>query len=88
MFDNAKTYNQEDSWVYQDAVEMQKVLESVFHRRTIGSGLPGAKAGNGRAANFSVHEDDDDVPRAPRASKLRKQVTSDGSDYNGGSDNE
>ncbi|GJJ08782.1 hypothetical protein Clacol_003001 [Clathrus columnatus] len=91
MFVNAKTYNQEDSWVYQDAVEMQKVLEAVFYSRTVGTGLPGAKASdgyNGRAAMvYNPPEDDDDVPRAPRTSKLRKQVQSDGSDY-GGSDDE
>ena len=48
MFDNARTYNSEGSWVYNDAVEMQKVLEETFHRLTYGTDLPGAEgAGSG-----------------------------------------
>jgi ATP-dependent helicase STH1/SNF2 len=42
MFANAKTYNQEDSWVYVDAVEMHKVFVAAYARVMGGSGLPGA----------------------------------------------
>jgi len=42
MFRNARTYNQEDSWVYVDADEMEKVFNAAFDRVTIGSDLPGA----------------------------------------------
>ena len=42
MFDNARTYNQEGSWVYVDADEMEKVFDATFERVTAGSGLPGA----------------------------------------------
>jgi ATP-dependent helicase STH1/SNF2 len=42
MFNNARTYNQEGSWVYVDAEEMEMVFNEVFDRLTMGSGLPGA----------------------------------------------
>ena len=44
MFNNARTYNQEGSWVYIDAIEMERVFNNVFQRAVIGSGLPGADA--------------------------------------------
>ena len=44
MFSNARTYNQEGSWVYIDAIEMERVFNNVFQRAVIGSGLPGADA--------------------------------------------
>lgn len=42
MFDNARTYNQEGSWVYVDAEEMEKVFFATLEKVTAGSGLPGA----------------------------------------------
>jgi len=42
MFDNARTYDQEGSWVYIDADEMEKVFNAMFERVTAGSGFPGA----------------------------------------------
>jgi ATP-dependent helicase STH1/SNF2 len=47
MFRNARTYNQEGSWVYVDANEMEKVFDATFKRVTVGSGLPGAALANG-----------------------------------------
>ena len=100
MFNNARTYNQEGSWVYVDAEEMHNVLESTFHDLTVGSGLPGAKPGeqaSSRLAGLATYEgagspqEDDDIPRAPKSSKgsrIGKQVQSDESYYSGGSDDE
>jgi len=42
MFNNARAYNREDSWVCIDAGEMEKVFDATFDRVTVGSGLPGA----------------------------------------------
>ncbi|KAG1758019.1 P-loop containing nucleoside triphosphate hydrolase protein [Suillus lakei] len=36
MFDNARTYNQEGSWVYIDAKEMEKVFRGILERITLG----------------------------------------------------
>lgn len=41
MFNNARTYNQEGSWVYNDAEEMEKVFNATAHRVFTNSGLPG-----------------------------------------------
>ncbi|KAF8575918.1 hypothetical protein K439DRAFT_1640966 [Ramaria rubella] len=98
MFNNAKTYNQEGSWVYVDAEEMQKVLESTFRDLTAGSGLPGAEPGDGTSSKLSgmtVHaamgspQDDDEGP-GPRikGGRIGKLVQSDESYYSGGSDDE
>jgi ATP-dependent helicase STH1/SNF2 len=100
MFNNARTYNQEGSWVYVDAEEMHNVLESTFREGTVGSGLPGAKPADGASSGLpglTTYEraasppDDDDNPRAPKSSKgsrIGKQVQSDESYYSGGSDDE
>jgi ATP-dependent helicase STH1/SNF2 len=50
MVRNAKTYNQEGSWVYIDAEEMERVFDATFERVTAGSGLPGASAASASAA--------------------------------------
>ena len=99
MFNNARTYNQEGSWVYVDAEEMQKVLEVMYRQQTVGSGLPGAEAAivgippglAGLTAYDATELEDDDVPRVPKSSKgsrIGKQVQSDESYYSGGSDDE
>lgn len=84
--------------MYVDAEEMQKVLETTFRARTIGSGLPGAEVGDGPSTSGSssgggggggpvdydaaTSPQDDDD--VPRAPrKSRKMVQSDGSDYSG-----
>jgi ATP-dependent helicase STH1/SNF2 len=100
MFNNARTYNQEGSWVYVDAEEMHNVLESTFHEETVGSGLPGAKPGDGTSSGIpglttyergGSPQEDDDIPRAPKSSKgsrVGKLVQSDESYYSGGSDDD
>jgi ATP-dependent helicase STH1/SNF2 len=42
MFNNARTYNQEGSWVYIDADEMEKVFNGAWDRVIAGTDLPGA----------------------------------------------
>ncbi|KAG6841530.1 hypothetical protein C0991_009895 [Blastosporella zonata] len=80
MFDNARTYNQEGSWVYVDAEEMEKVFTATFNRVIIGSGLPGAPAAGSGSASGSYDSaltpmDEDERPIPTRSS--RKQVISD-----------
>ncbi|KAF8609355.1 hypothetical protein BDV93DRAFT_464553 [Ceratobasidium sp. AG-I] len=66
MFNNARSYNQEGSWVYEDADAMQKVLEAVFTRETAGTDMPGADPINaGNTSPLSGADDDEPLPRAP-----------------------
>lgn len=79
MFNNARTYNQEGSWVYIDAEEMEKVFDATYERVIAGSGLPGAgPAPSDPGASYDsaltpVDEDERPVPGRSR----RKQVISD-----------
>ncbi|KAJ7102506.1 SNF2-family ATP dependent chromatin remodeling factor snf21 [Mycena belliarum] len=84
MFNNARTFNQEGSWVYIDADEMEKVLDATFKRLTVGSGLPGAAPGAGAGSSGSYESaltpmDEDDRPPPPSRgrSSTRRQVISD-----------
>ncbi|KAI0271595.1 SNF2 family N-terminal domain-containing protein [Gloeopeniophorella convolvens] len=92
MFTNARTYNQEGSWVYVDAVEMEKVFDAAYVRHVASSGLPGAEAaapaapaapaaaggGGGLDEALTPMEDDRDEGRPPPKSKNgRKQIVSD-----------
>lgn len=45
MFANARQYNQEGSWVVNDANELQKAFEAEFARQTQGTDLPGMSGG-------------------------------------------
>ncbi len=47
MFSNAQQYNQEGSWVYNDAVELSREFESTYFRETSGTDLPGADGNSG-----------------------------------------
>ena len=47
MFSNAQQYNQEGSWVYNDAVELSREFESAFSRETSGTDLPGVDGNSG-----------------------------------------
>ncbi|KAJ8091396.1 ATP-dependent DNA helicase Snf21 [Marasmius tenuissimus] len=88
MFNNARTYNQEGSWVYNDAEEMEKVFNAAWDRAIVGSGLPGAPlgGGNGNGSAAGSYEsaltpmDDEDVrppPPLKRGSGRKNQVISD-----------
>lgn len=85
MFNNARTYNQEGSWVYVDAEEMEKVFKATFDRVMVGSGFPGApEAGSGSNGLADMYEaaltpmDDDDRPPPPTRGRSagRKQIVS------------
>lgn len=86
MFGNARTYNQEGSWVYIDAEEMEKVFEAAFQRHVANAGFPGS---GGEVASGSGAYDamDDDEPLPPPRSKSanRKAVISD-DDYSSDDD--
>lgn len=84
MFDNARTYNQEGSWVYVDAEEMEKVFRATLERGTAGSGLPGASAFPSAASASGSYDsaltpmDEDERPQRGRPRNIsRKQVMSD-----------
>jgi len=93
MFNNARTYNQEGSWVYVDADEMEKVFFATLERTTAGTGLPGAMpmmmggmGGNAPSASGSYESaltpmDEDERPqRARPRSAGRRQFLSDEED--------
>ncbi|KAH7881325.1 SNF2-family ATP dependent chromatin remodeling factor snf21 [Lentinula edodes] len=86
MFNNARTYNQEGSWVYNDAEEMEKVFNAAYDRVISGSSLPGAMStASGSGSNAGSYDsaltpmDDDERPPPPLKSRGsgRKQVLSD-----------
>ncbi|KAF8887716.1 SNF2 family N-terminal domain-containing protein [Infundibulicybe gibba] len=85
MFNNARTYNQEGSWVYIDAEEMEKVFDAAFERVTVGSGLPGAASAGGTgsasgsydSALTPMDEDDRPPPTRSRSAGRKQQVISD-----------
>jgi len=84
MFNNARTYNQEGSWVYIDAEEMEKVFYSTLEKTTAGSGLPGASPALGGPSSSAMYDsaltpmDEDERPQRGRArSAGRRQIISD-----------
>ena len=92
MFNNARTYNQEGSWVYVDAEEMEKVFNATWDRVIAGTDLPGAPptatfssiAGGGSgsatgsyASALTPMEEDGPPPPTRNRSGSRKQVLSD-----------
>lgn len=91
MFANARLFNQEGSWVYIDAEEMEKVFDATFDRVMSGSGLPGAPSagggggGGGASASGSYDSaltpmDEDERPPLPvrrSSAGKRQQVISD-----------
>lgn len=99
MFNNARTYNQEGSWVYIDADKMQEVLEATYRRETLNSGLPGAE-GSAPAAGMSYngnssamayggqYMDDDDMGRRGSARPSAKRVVMSEDEYQSGGDSD
>jgi len=86
MFNNARTYNQEGSWVYIDAEEMEKVFTAAWEKSIVGSELPGAPpvvtgtgSASGSYASALTPMDEDDRPPPPTRGRStgRKQVLSD-----------
>ncbi|KAL4254551.1 Swr1 complex component [Abortiporus biennis] len=91
MFNNARTYNQEGSWVYVDAEEMEKVFDATFDRVIAGSDLPGAppasSGGSGAYASASTPMDEDER-LLPLKKSGRKQVIQSDDEYLTPSDEE
>jgi len=87
MFGNARTYNQEGSWVYIDAEEMEKVFEAAFQRHVANAGFPGSSGGDVASGSGAYDAMDDDEPLPPPRSKSanRKAVISD-DDYSSDDD--
>ena len=80
MVRNAKTYNQEGSWVYNDAVELQKAFDTTYDMLCRFSGLPGSEnegevvagAEDGVDGRDEADDDDEDKPVAqPRGIKIK-----------------
>ncbi|KAG8987114.1 hypothetical protein FRB90_003591 [Tulasnella sp. 427] len=82
LFDNARRYNKEGSWVYNDADEMQKVFEATFKRLSAnfdpnGAGGPNVDSVASSSAPVSVRvSDDEDLP-VRKAAPRRARVQSD-----------
>jgi ATP-dependent helicase STH1/SNF2 len=86
MFDTARTYNQEGSWVYIDAEEMEKVFEAAYDRHVANAGFPGFAGGVASSSGYDAMDDDEPIAR-PRAksANIRKAVISD-DDYSSDDD--
>jgi ATP-dependent helicase STH1/SNF2 len=69
MCNNARHYNQEGSWVYVDAEEMEKVFDATYDRVMTGSGLPGAPGASGGMSDSALTPMEEDVPAQPIPSK-------------------
>ncbi|CAE7107141.1 unnamed protein product [Rhizoctonia solani] len=94
MFNNARTYNTEDSWVYQDANAMQAVFEEVFLRETAGTDMPGAEPlpsanpiNPGNTSPLSAADDDEPAPR-PLGQKVSRRASASDEEYLSGSDDD
>ena len=89
MFNNARTYNQEGSWVYVDADEMEKVFNTTFDRAIAGTDLPGAPPSVvASTSNDVVMSPAEDHKPLPKGKHSRKQVRSDDEEYLTPSDEE
>ena len=82
MFNNARTYNQEGSWVYQDADEMEKVFDAAWTKFIVGSGLPGAPPASGPSSSAGYDGalspmDEDERRPVSKGQRARKTVISD-----------
>lgn len=87
LFDNARTYNQEGSWVYVDAEEMEKVFDVAFNQHIAGTGLPGAPPGQEASSSMLNAYDsaltpmDEDERLPPKIKNGRRMVMSDDEEY-------
>ncbi|KAJ8520347.1 hypothetical protein ONZ45_g2821 [Pleurotus djamor] len=84
MFRNARTYNQEGSWVYVDAEEMERVFNAAYDRVMTGSGFPGAPEAGSNSGLADMYDtaltpmEEDERPPAPVRGRSagRKQIVS------------
>ena len=83
MFNNARTYNQEGSWVYVDANEMEKAFNAAFQKHVAGTDMPGAPPANaGSTASYDsaltpMEEDERPPPGRSRSAGRKTQIISD-----------
>lgn len=77
MFNNARTYNQEGSWVYNDANEMEKVFNATFDRVMTNSGLPGAPEDSTYRYQSPLTNKGPPAPVRSESGRARKQIISD-----------
>jgi ATP-dependent helicase STH1/SNF2 len=79
MFNNARQYNKTDSWVFVDAVAMERVFDATYNRVITGSGLPEAPGGLPGMSDSALTPMEEDIPPPPSTSKQkgRKQIISD-----------
>ena len=78
MITNAKTYNQEGSWVYNDAVELMDTFEERYNALAKFSGLPGSEnegaAQGARGGGGADDEDEEDEDEDEEDSKDNVRV--------------
>lgn len=65
MVKNAKTYNQEGSWVWNDAVALQEAFDAAYDQHVRGTDLPGIEEGQEDAPPAAA-DDADDAPSSAR----------------------
>ena len=85
MFRNAYTFNEENSWVWLDTKELERVFDETYDRVIAGSGLPGAgpPAEGGSAYDSALTPmDEDDRPLPPRRTGLKRQQVVSDDEYN------
>lgn len=94
MFNNARTYNQEGSWVYIDAEEMEKAFNAAFEKHIAGTDMPGAPAASAAStasydsALTPMEEDERPPPSRSRSATKKNQILSDDEEYLTPSDDE
>lgn len=87
MFNNARLYNQEGSWVYIDAEEMEKVFEAAMTRNVAPYGFPGGDGASG-SGDYDADQgmDDDEPPSRPRSKSANRRAIVSDDDYSSDED--
>lgn len=97
MFKNARQFNQEGSWVFNDAEAMSQTFEATYARETANSGLPGTEdegammgGGNGNGmgggGGGGVIYDEDEYPVRSKSASRKRVMDQDYSDDGGYTD--
>lgn len=82
MFNNARQYNQEGSWVVNDANELQKAFEAEYTNQTNGTDLPGIGSASGSDQFVaSVNGNASSYAQPTPAKKKKKQQDWSDDDY-------
>lgn len=77
MFENARAFNEEGSWVWNDALALERELEELWSNLVAGSGLPGAPPAPNSTAGVSTPATDasTDVGGASVGGGAGKKIT-------------